>query len=328
MKPWNGYQNGINLGGWLSQCVHTKEHYDTFISEKDVARIADDGLDHVRLPIDYNLLQDEEGRLKEENFSYIDRCVDACRRYGVNLILDLHKTAGYSFDKGENESGLFFTDEALIQQFLTLWEELAKRYGSLDPHVAFELLNEVVEPESNAPWMKIAERAVKVIRRYAPTVKILIGSYWNNSVLTVKHIAAPFDENIVYSFHCYEPLLFTHQNAHWMEEMKGFFVSYPMTRAEFEEKSRPFGEVYHLTDWAIPASGFNIDYYETLFAEAIAVAEERNVSLYCGEYGVIDQADPVSREAWLKDVRAVLARHGIGSAVWSYKKMDFGVYEL
>ena len=26
-------KKGINFGGWLSQCVHTEAHYDSFISE-------------------------------------------------------------------------------------------------------------------------------------------------------------------------------------------------------------------------------------------------------------------------------------------------------
>ena len=36
MKKWNGYQKGINLGGWFSQCVYTEEHYDSFIKEEDI----------------------------------------------------------------------------------------------------------------------------------------------------------------------------------------------------------------------------------------------------------------------------------------------------
>jgi hypothetical protein len=31
MREVRGLMHGINFGGWLSQCVHTKEHYDTFI---------------------------------------------------------------------------------------------------------------------------------------------------------------------------------------------------------------------------------------------------------------------------------------------------------
>lgn len=61
MKQLNGFQRGINLGGWLSQCTPKKEHYDTFITEQDLRTIASWGLDHVRLPIDYVLVEQEDG---------------------------------------------------------------------------------------------------------------------------------------------------------------------------------------------------------------------------------------------------------------------------
>ena len=59
MKDFKGYKKGVNLGGWLSQCKHTYEHYDSFITEADIEKIASWHTDHVRLPVDYNLLEDE-----------------------------------------------------------------------------------------------------------------------------------------------------------------------------------------------------------------------------------------------------------------------------
>ena len=44
-------ERGINLGGYLSQCVHNTEHYDAFIQEEDIRKIASMGFDHVRLEI-------------------------------------------------------------------------------------------------------------------------------------------------------------------------------------------------------------------------------------------------------------------------------------
>ena len=46
MKQFKGYMHGVNLGGWLSQCVHTKEHYDSFINEMDIRKIKSWGMDH------------------------------------------------------------------------------------------------------------------------------------------------------------------------------------------------------------------------------------------------------------------------------------------
>ena len=63
MRIFTGFQRGVNLGGWLSQCVATtEEHFDNFITGEDIRRIAALGLDHVRLPVDYNWIEDGPAR--------------------------------------------------------------------------------------------------------------------------------------------------------------------------------------------------------------------------------------------------------------------------
>lgn len=325
MKKWDGYQHGINLGGWLSQCDHTKSRYDNFITKEDVKTVSTWGVDHVRVPVDYNLVQDGNGNFIEHGFSYIDSVIAWCEEFGLNMILDLHKTAGYSFDEGENEKGFFYDDE-LIKRFIDLWEEFAKRYSKYSDRLAFELLNEVVEERDNEPWMKIAEDAVKTIRKYSKDIKILIGSYMNNSAFTVKCIAMPFDENIVYNFHCYEPLVFTHQGAHWIKEMPlDLRLPYPVEKDTFYKEALRlapgFGDIVNYCD----GDSFGEKFFENVMAEAIKTAEERDVMLYCGEYGVIDRTNPEFVLNWYKDISAVFEKYGIGRAAWTYKEMDFGI---
>lgn len=324
MKKWNGYQKGINLGGWLSQAELTKEHCSSFIQESDIQQIAQWGFDHVRLPVDYNLVQDGNGNFIESGFVYIDSCIEWCGKYNLNMILDLHKTAGFSFDDGENEKGFFYSED-MISRFTALWTEFAVRYAKYSTRLAFELLNEIVDECDNEPWMKIAGNTVNIIRKYSADIKILIGSYYNNSVQTVKHIAMPFDENIVYNFHCYEPLLFTHQGAYWVKDMPADFrISYPVSKSEFLEKSGILPDIKVFAD-IVPENGFSAGYFENLFREAVEIAEKRDVMLYCGEYGVIELADPESAVNWYRDIHSVLEKHGIGRALWCYKSKDFGI---
>ena len=54
-------------------------------------------------------------------------------------------------------------------------------------------------------------------------------------------------------------------------------------------------------------------------------AQQDGIPLYCGEYGVIDLADNMDKIRWLKDIHAVMNRHGIGRALWNYKEKDFGL---
>ncbi len=327
MKIWNGYQKGINLGGWLSQCVHTKEHYDSFFHEEDMQRISTWGVDHIRLPIDYNLIEDEEGNYREEGFGYIQKAIDWCEKYRLNMILDLHKTAGYSFDSGEKEEG-FFESKTYQERFYRLWETLAEKFGKYRDRLAFELLNEVTEKEFCEKWNQIADTCIRRIRPIAPDISILVGGYWNNNVAAVKDLAMPQDENIIYNFHSYDPLAFTHQGAGWVKGMPPEFrLSFRHTVKEMEEAS-----VIIDPYWAAifaqckePDRLLDEHFFENIFAEAVAVAEERNVCLYCGEYGVIDLVPNEDALLWYQAIHTVFEKYGIGRAAWCYREMDFGI---
>ena len=47
-------------------------------------------IDHVRVPFDYELIETEDGQPILENYSYFDNCIEWCRKYGLNIILDMH----------------------------------------------------------------------------------------------------------------------------------------------------------------------------------------------------------------------------------------------
>ena len=70
---------------------------------------------------------------------------------------------------------------------------------------------------------------------------------------------------------------------------------------------------------------FTPDYFMGRFAEAVRVAEERNVPMYCGEYGVINLASAENTLNWYKDIHSVFEKYGIGRAAWNYKEKDYGL---
>ncbi len=326
MKQFTGYQRGINLGGWLSQCRQSRQHYDSFITENDIRRISSWGLDHVRLPVDYELIQTDHGEFIEEGFQYIDNCLEWCGKYGLNMILDLHKTRGYSFD--EFKSAGFFQNTNLQDNFVSLWETFSTRYEKYSDRLAFELLNEVVDRRVARIWNGIADRAITVIRNYAPTIPILMGGVENNSIASLKMLAKPRDEHIVYNFHYYEPLIFTHQSAYWIGEMPSdFSTPYPNQISGYRSQSRRCLPTRNLQVYSDldPDAEIDSKFFESAFAEAVHIAEERDTALYCGEYGVIDQADVASTLRWYTDIHSAFRKYNIASAAWTYKGKDFGI---
>ncbi len=326
MRIFTGYQKGVDLGGWFSQCDHSEERYDTFITAADFAVVRSWGCDHVRLPVDYDLLEDKYGAPREKGYERLERAVGWARANGLNMVLDLHKTAGFSFDPGEQEAG-FFENEKYQQRFYALWERIARRFGKDGDMLAFELLNEVTEQKYGPVWNRIAAECVRRIRVYAPRTKILIGGYWHNSAAAVKDLPAPFDENIVYNFHCYEPHIFTHQGAYWMPTMDtSFRISVNASFREMAEATRRMlgGALVDFEKWP-PDATISAAFFEDFLQEAVRTAEARNVPLYCGEYGVIDKASPEDALVWYRDIHAAFEKYGIGRAAWSYRQMDFGL---
>ena len=328
MRKFEGYQKGVNLGGWLSQADEkTKEHYDTFIGKEDIKRIAGFGCDHIRVPVDYIVIEGEDGTMLEDGYVYIDNVISWCREFGLNVLIDMHNTFGYTFDPLEvnGDKEIFFHDEKLQERFYTMWDRISKRYGG-QKDVAFELLNEVISPDVKDNWNAIADKAVDVIRKNAPEAYIVIGGVCYNNVKSVPLLNPPKDDHIVYNFHCYEPMIFTHQRAYWMDNMpKDITVTYPATTAEYAEQSKVFEPAWAGAILNMKVKETNADYFAELFEPAVAKAEEYNVPLYCGEYGVIDQAPAESTIKWIKDIHDAFVRYGIGRSLWNYKEKDFGL---
>ena len=179
-------------------------------------------------------------------------------------------------------------------------------------------------------WNRISQECIRRIRKITPTVKILVGGYWNNSVAAVKDLAMPADENIVYNFHCYEPLIFTHQGAGWIDTMPSDYrMSFDHDMSVFWDRTKEYlpNNMIMLEPAKDIAHALDSEFFEKLFAEAVSVAEERNVPLYCGEYGVINLASPEDTLKWYRSIHAVFEKYGIGRAAWSYKEMDFGLID-
>lgn len=329
------FTNGVNLGGWLSQYVaYDHEHFRTFITRADIDQIASWGLDHVRLPVDYPVFESDDavGEPNEEGYAYVDQCLQWCADAGLAVILDIHEAPGFTFrndlEEGDAAANTLFTDPDVQDRFVALWRTVVRRYWDAPVPIVFELLNEVTLPD-NGPWNALAARTVAAIHEEAPQATVMIGGTHNNAVSGLDGLIEIDDPRIVYTFHTYEPLYFTHQNAPWAAGPRewGGSPSYPGYLEGLGEwlaanpQHNQFGD--QQTDRRMDR-----ELLAEVVAPAVAFAERTGRDIYCGEFGVADWVEPASRRAWLADFLGLLREHGIGFGLWTYKAMDFGLVNL
>ncbi len=323
-------QVGLNLGGWISQYpAYDHQHFKTFLTSSDIRRIADWGMDHVRLPVDYPLLEDDDqpGVYKESGFEYIESCLEWCQQNGLRVILDLHKAPGFAFDALDQAS--LFESPAKQKRLIGLWEAITRRFsGRLEDALAFEILNEIVLPTSD-PWNKLIKRVISCIRLIDPTRLVVVGGNSYNAASELKNLELIEDPNILYTFHYYLPMVVTHQKAPWVAPLAEYdrALEYPGQRAVGLDailKNYPSG-LYGL-DQEVGIS-FEKRHLLAALQPALDFAEYIGQPVYCGEFGVIELASMSTRLNWTRDFIELLNQFGIGRAYWTYKALDFGLVD-
>jgi len=327
MEQFTGFQAGVNLGGWISQYGrYDHEHFKTFITQADIQRIASWGMDHVRLPFDYPVLEDDDApfQYKESGWGYLDSCLEWCEAAGLNLILDLHRAPGYAFYTLEENA--LFSDAQAQERFIQLWETIARRYRQRTKvKIVLELLNEMVLPDS-APWNDLAHRTIQRIRAIDPERWIMYGGNHYNAASELKNIALVDDPHIVYTFHFYHPMPFTHQRAYWVPELMALNAHPPypgMVPGEKDFLPAPpeFADKLQRGE----TRPMDVNFVQDKLQPAVDFIQQTGLPLYCGEYGAIDHAEISSRLNWHREFVDLLRQHNIGRAVWSYKEMNFAL---
>lgn len=319
---------GVNFGGWFSQIDAIEEkdpkifpgtlrHMETFLGPEDFRRVQTWGFDHVRLPVDFfNVFKGAELKPDETALRLLDRAIDGILAAGLRVIFDLHKCPGHDFHEGTSRDQTFFSDPAMRADAKKVWVHLAERYGSR-PGVLLEVLNEPVAPDA-ATWNRVKDEMAAHIRRHAPKATIVVASNrWNNPA-QFEHLTPLDDDNVLYSFHYYLPLLFTHQKAPWIV-------------GEHMRQSRTYPGTYTLppdTQSRLPLETGHWDraQIDRSLEHVARFRAKYQVAVGCHEFGVyVGGADRASQLNWMRDFLSVLRDHGIGWSYWNYKNLDFGL---
>ncbi len=192
--------SGVNLGGWLVEEMwmmpfetrppqnsgfkaikdylslwHTAEKRfgpaeanrlrtamrNAWITPADFDRIRAAGLNCVRLPFTYDLLQEPNG------FIWLDQTLQWARERGLYVILDLHGAPGRQsgdHHTGESDVNQLFRDPEMVRQTEAVWTQIAQRYRDRPEVAGYDLLNEPMGAPDVATLYLVTDRLFRAVR--------------------------------------------------------------------------------------------------------------------------------------------------------------------
>jgi endoglucanase len=175
---------------------------DSWITARDFDLIKGLGMNVVRVPFHYSLIEDESKpyTLRADAWKYLDFAINEAEKRGMYVILDLHGAVGGQAAATEQHDGCvgpaaLWTTTSYQDRTKWLWDKIATRYAGRNAVAAYDLLNE--------PWgtdattlANFSYNLFNVVRAKDPDHVILlpahntgIGAYGNPNVRGLKNVA-------------------------------------------------------------------------------------------------------------------------------------------
>ncbi|HKK77540.1 MAG TPA: cellulase family glycosylhydrolase [Saprospiraceae bacterium] len=312
------FQKGVNLTNWLQAGSAREINYRRY-SKTDFEQIKSLGCDVIRLPINLHYMTNgaPDYQLDPIFLEILDQAVSWAEELDLHLILDNH-----TFDPAENTD----PDVGIILE--KVWTQMAQHYKDQYENLYYEILN---EPHgiSHELWNNIQQSIVQTIRQIDISHTIIIGGADWNSYLALEEMPIYQDNNLIYTFHFYDPFLFTHQGATWvgpsMENLRN--VPFPYTTSAMPGLPSDLRGTWVNDAYNGYSSEGNAERVKELIDIAIRFRDERQVPIFCGEFGVYqNNSQPEDRVRWYALVSDYLTEKNIAWTMWDYHG-GFGVFE-
>jgi hypothetical protein len=185
-------------GGADALCRFRQGVRERFITEADIAAIADAGFNVVRVPLNHRDFACEGS----PGWTLLDRLLDWCEKHRVYAVLELHSAPGGQtrFFISDPEPVLLWDSEQAKDRTVALWRALAQRYAGRSIVAGYDLLGEPMPPEGD-DLVDLDRRIIAAIR--AVDVGHLLIVEGTDYARDFSMFRAPLDDNQIYSFHLY-----------------------------------------------------------------------------------------------------------------------------
>jgi len=143
----------------------------------------------------------------------VAQALEACRRHGFALVIDLHAPIG-----GRRAGGdlALLYDVRLRDAFVRQWTTIATRFRGHPALWAYGLVNEPGQLQPTTPdldYLATQERAARAIRAVDPTSTILVAAKMADGPEGFVDLRPIPVAGVAYEVHLYVPMAFTHQGV-------------------------------------------------------------------------------------------------------------------
>ena len=306
------------------------------------------GFDFIRLTVDPGPLLSTSGERRQEALALLAADVSAVTRSGLKVVFNIHPVSQVqAWSNGLVNGPANAPGVALYQGMIA---DLARTLAPLGADkVALEPFNEPAHYPCTTfgdnEWQQIMATTVAAIRAVSVDITIVATGGCGGNVDGVTDLDPSFDDpNILYSFHMYEPHLFTHQRA----DQEGDFASglpwpasegtpeaaramlsahmeaagiAPDDQARQLEAVRGYVDEYFAENWGEGQMRARLN-QAVDWAKAHDIPTSR---LFMGEFGAILMTDDgrsgafdADRLRYLETLRKIAEGYGIPWSVWEF----------
>jgi len=214
----------------------------------------------------------------------LDQALALCEKLGIMVLIDVHTPPG---GRDQQKYCRMFYVKRFQDQFLDIWDRIARRYKGNKTVWGYDLVNEPFVGkvgDGMMGWQELAAATAKRVRAIDPDHAIILEPIWGSPPQLDNLI--PVDvPKVVYSVHMYMPLQFTHQGVN--EIPVG--VTYP-------------GE--------IKGKRWDKESLRKSLKNVVEYARDYGVHIYVGEFSAIRWAPDNSAQRYLKDCIEIFEEQG------------------
>lgn len=324
---------GMNLTSWAeADKIKSAHPKDWKYNEATIRLQAEQGLLGIRFPIDFdlyvvdrlNVLNGSQKKIEIEPllWTLLDSMNVWTKRYGLSLTIDYHAYDG-TYSRAASKNPEF--REALS----SLWRVIAAHFiTEKREDLFFELTNEpcLSLPEGEyidqADWTLLAQMMIDSIRTVDKTRPVIFGdTKWYSLDELVKNKPLK-DKYVIYSFHMYDPFVFTHQGASWANMGSTKNVPFPYSPERWSTEYRDFGIVDGTPQWikenmANYYREGNKIFIKNRLAKVKNWAYDHQVPLICNEWGAYPKSAKLEDlNAYFKTMGEIFQEMDISWQVW------------